>query len=79
LDFRAQIERILDKLKHVREAGKSSFGSEKHEFRLAERASVESIRLFEHQHGIHLPEDYRQFLILAGGSGAGPYYGILPR
>ena len=78
MDFQAQVERILDKLKQVREAGKSSFGSEKHGFRLAKCMSVESIRLFENQHGVQLPEDYRQFLLLAGGSGAGPYYGILP-
>ncbi len=78
LDFRTQIERILDKLQQVREANSPSFGSEKHEFRLAERLSDEAVHRFENQHGIHLPEDYRQFLMLAGGSGAGPYYGILP-
>lgn len=78
MDFQAQVERILDKLKQVREAGKPSFGSESHTFHLAERVSLKSIRLFESQHGVALPEDYRQFLLLAGGSGAGPYYGILP-
>lgn len=78
MEFRHQIERILDKLRQVREASKPSFGSEKHRFRLGERVSAESIRVFEDQHSVHLPEDYREFLILAGGSGAGPYYGILP-
>jgi hypothetical protein len=78
LDFQAHVERILDKLKQVREARKPSFGSESHTFLLAERVSLKSIRLFESQHGIILPEDYRQFLLSAGGSGAGPYYGILP-
>jgi hypothetical protein len=78
MDFHPQIERILNKLSRVREENKPSFGSVKHQFRLAEPVSEETIRLFENQHGIRLPEDYRQFLMLAGGSGAGPYYGILP-
>ncbi len=33
---------------------------------------------FEHQHGVHLPADYRDFLTQIGNGGAGLYYGIFP-
>jgi len=78
LDCQPQIGRIVEKLQQVLRAEKPSFGSETHRFVLAEPIGEEAILLFESQHGVRLPGDYRQFLVLAGGSGAGPYYGILP-
>jgi HEAT repeats/SMI1 / KNR4 family (SUKH-1) len=78
LDCQPQIGRIVEKLQRVRRAEKPSFGAETHRFFLAEPIGEEAILLFENQHGVRLPEDYRQFLMLAGGSGGGPYYGILP-
>jgi len=78
LDFPLQIKRVLGKLKQVRETARPSFGAKKHRFLFSKPLSEEAIFAFENRHGIRLPEDYRQFLMQAGSSGAGPYYGILP-
>jgi hypothetical protein len=40
--------------------------------------SEADLTAFERSHAILLPDDYRQFLLLAGDGGAGPYYGIEP-
>lgn len=72
----AQIERILEKLSLARSQKLSCFGSASHGFVLAEPWSEAELRQFEEQHEIHLPQDYRDFLRLAGSCGAGPYYGL---
>lgn len=69
------INRILSKLAEARRQGKKCFGSEGHHFKLRPPLPESAVRAFEQQHGILLPEDYRQFLIEAGDGGAGPYYG----
>jgi hypothetical protein len=71
-----QISRILEKLKVAKNL--SCFGSDAHQFRLAPPLSQKEITDFEEQHSIRLPEDFRLFVTEAGGSGAGPFYGILP-
>lgn len=73
-----RIERILKKLAETRQRGLKCFGSESHGFRLAPPLDEASVLAFESRHRIRLPEDYRCFLLEAGRSGAGPYYGILP-
>jgi HEAT repeat protein len=73
-----RIKRILAKLEQVDRQGLKCFGSESHRFRLAPPLTETAVSAFETRHGIRLPEDYRCFLLEAGGSGAGPYYGILP-
>ena len=73
-----QIDRILTKLEQVRRRGLKCFGSGTHGFRLAPPMAEATVSGFESQHGIRLPANYRRFLLEAGGSGAGPYYGILP-
>ncbi len=54
------------------------FGVAKHEFKLRPPVPESELVAFESRHGVVLPEDYRQFLLLAGDGGAGPYYGIEP-
>ena len=73
-----RIDRILEKLKRVRESGISSFGDDQHDFHLNPPLLESDIVAFESRHNILLPEDYREFLLRAGNGGAGPYCGILP-
>ncbi len=73
-----RIARILQKLAEVRARGLSCFGSEKHGFELNPPLSEAEIARFEVRHYIRLPSAYRAFLRHAGGSGAGPYYGLFP-
>jgi hypothetical protein len=76
--FDADIARILAKLDKVRKRGLHSFGWERHGFTLQSVLSEAEVQGFERQHAITLPEDFRRFLLCAGGSGAGPYFGLLP-
>ena len=73
-----RVARILDKLARVRARGVATFGAEAHGFVLAPPLAEAEVRALEAAHGIALPEDYRTFLLQAGASGAGPYYGLLP-
>jgi SMI1 / KNR4 family (SUKH-1) len=54
------------------------FGSIAHRFELNPPVPEPEISIFEQEHGISLPLDYRQFLGRIGNGGAGPYYGIFP-
>ncbi|MFE5590318.1 SMI1/KNR4 family protein [Streptomyces sp. NPDC056549] len=58
--------------------GSHSVGAERHRFRLGPRAGTDRLDAFERAHHIALPSAYRQFLVELGGSGAGPFYGLLP-
>lgn len=73
-----RLERILRKLDLVRRQGLKCFGSDHHHFRLSPCLSESAISKFEAEHRIRLPEDYREFLLMVGNGGAGPYYGLLP-
>ncbi|MGR3873001.1 SMI1/KNR4 family protein [Streptomyces graminifolii] len=55
-----------------------SFGEEHHEFRLGPKLTEARVAAFEAEHRIVLPDAYRQFLTQIGGSGAGPFYGLMP-
>lgn len=73
-----RIERVLEKLKEAKRSRAECFGSECHGFRLQPPLSETAIEKFEGEHNIRLPDDFRLFLLEAGSSGAGPYYGLLP-
>ncbi|GHB08669.1 SMI1/KNR4 family protein [Streptomyces termitum] len=55
-----------------------SFGEEKHGFRLEPPLPVARIAEFEAEYRIELPVSYRSFLTTLGGSGASPFYGLMP-
>ncbi|MEV0404920.1 HEAT repeat domain-containing protein [Actinoallomurus sp. NPDC050550] len=55
-----------------------SFGEEQHRFRLGPPLTAAAVRRFETEHQIALPRGYRDFLMMLGHGGAGPYYGLLP-
>jgi hypothetical protein len=74
------IDEILDKLNRLRErdAMFTIFGAKVHRYRLSAPHTEKELADFEAQYGVTLPADYRAFLMRVGGSGAGPYYGLLP-
>ncbi len=71
-------KRILKLLEQARakDPDFARFGVYSHKYKLSPPASEETIREFEQQQGIRLPEEYRDFLMLVGNGGAGPYYGL---
>jgi HEAT repeat protein len=76
LNSASQVARIQQKLGQARDAGLAPDGHTG--LRLGSVLSEQAVRGFEDTHGILLPDEYRQFVTQIGGSGAGPYYGILP-
>jgi hypothetical protein len=71
-------ENILKALEQLRtaEVRPEVFGSDTHEFEINPPVSEARLQEFKGRHGIHLPEDYRGFLLHVGNGGAGPYYGL---
>lgn len=55
----------------------TSFGAERHGYRLNPPLPESSVAAFEAKHGILLPEGYRRFIVELGDGGAGPSYGLL--
>ncbi|MFF3116033.1 SMI1/KNR4 family protein [Kitasatospora sp. NPDC057904] len=53
------------------------FGSDHHDYRLRPPLAEETIRAFEHRHGVQLPSSYRSFLADVADGGAGPDYGVV--
>ncbi|MFC8626055.1 SMI1/KNR4 family protein [Streptomyces anulatus] len=55
-----------------------SFGEEEHEFRVGPKLAEARVAAFEAEHDIAVPDALRQFLTHIGGSGAAPFYGLVP-
>lgn len=74
----AWVKRILKLLGQAKAKDEDCdrFGADSHQYKLAAPASEEVVQKFEAQHGIRLPEEYRDFLTLVGNGGAGPFYGL---
>lgn len=72
------VKHILELLKQAKakDPNFERFGAKSHQYKLSAPADEAKIEEFEKQYGIHLPEEYRDFLMLAGNGGAGPYYGL---
>lgn len=75
-----QIERIQAKLTTLRQVGRKwailPSGFEPCDYALGAPLSEAEVVYFEAEHGIRLPEDYRQFLLRVGNGGAFPYDGF---
>ncbi|GAA1953336.1 SMI1/KNR4 family protein [Kitasatospora viridis] len=72
-----RLRRKLARIPHT--PGRShSFGEERHGFRLGPRLPEARAAAFEAEHDVEVPGPYRDFLTLLGGSGAAPYYGLIP-
>jgi hypothetical protein len=69
---------LIQDLERVRASGTKFgvFGEEGHNYELHPPLSNEEVSEFEVEHGVRLPEDYRQFLTRVGNGGAGPHYGL---
>lgn len=76
LDKAAIVERL--QVLERSNGGRGRFGSIGHQYRLNDPLPATVIDEFEREHGIALPEDYKQFITSIGNGGAGPYYGLLP-
>ncbi|MGW3339090.1 SMI1/KNR4 family protein [Streptomyces sp. NPDC001009] len=55
-----------------------SFGEEQHKFSLGPKLTETAVAAFETGHDIVLPGAFRQFVTRIGGSGAAPFYGLMP-
>jgi len=69
---------ILEKLDTLRrlDAERNIFGASSHDYQLNPCLGETDINSVEDQYTIHLPDDYRNFLLEVGNGGAGPYYGV---
>ncbi|MGI5447686.1 SMI1/KNR4 family protein [Streptomyces sp. CA-243310] len=76
----SRISRIRSKLAKVpyQPQRSHSAGAWRHQFRVGSRLGSAQADAFESEHRIELPPAYRTFLVELGGSGAGPFYGLLP-
>lgn len=54
------------------------FGAAAHRYRLRPPLSEARLAELEAGAGVHLPADYRDFLLELGDGGAGPYFGLAP-
>jgi len=69
-------QQIVQDLERLSQARATVFGSEAHGFRPHPTVPERELIDFEINHGICLPEEYRDFLLRVGRGGAGPYHGL---
>jgi len=74
------LERLLEKLARLRKLDPEQelFGASAHEYALALPVDEADLAAAEAAWGATLPDDYREFVTLAGGGGAGPGHGLFP-
>lgn len=72
------VEHVLSRLAAMAGADPKcqKFGAGRHRYRLEPVLSEAEVSAFEEQHGVTLPEAYRNFVTQVGDGGAGPFYGL---
>lgn len=71
----AELRRLLESAREA-DRGCKQFGAGAHRYRWNPPASEAEVEEFERETGVRLPEEYRNFLLLLGDGGAGPFYGL---
>lgn len=70
-----ELRQLLKKAQNL-DVNCKRFGANVHNYQWNPPASIKEIEAFEQEIGVKLPEEYRDFLLLAGDGGAGPFYGL---
>ena len=70
-----ELRQLLKKAQNL-DANCKRFGANVHNYQWNPPASIKEIEAFEQEIEVKLPEEYRDFLLLAGDGGAGPFYGL---
>src|SRR5262245_20729612 len=69
------IKKKLDELAR-KDIGFQIFGASSHRYQNKGRLYEHEVKSFEKTYNIHLPPDYREFILQIGNGGAGPFYGL---
>ncbi|MFI5148246.1 MAG: SMI1/KNR4 family protein [Bacteroidia bacterium] len=74
------LQRIKSKLSDLKklDGEYALFGAHKHKYVLNPPCTEKQVSDFELKNKIKLPEGYRDFLLVIGNGGSGPYYGLEP-
>jgi hypothetical protein len=75
---KANAKKLEALLPEYQQRGELPYGVKYHQFRLGPPLRPPEIEAFEQEHQIHLPEDYRAFLLEVGNGGAGPLTHLVP-
>lgn len=73
----AELAALIERLR-AEDPGFRVFGSAGHRYRLGWPLAAAELEAFEAEHGVRLPEAYRDFVATVGNGGAGPYHGVEP-
>lgn len=78
MNINEKINLIKEQLEKLRSLDKTCelFGASRHEYQPNEKLTEDEIQSFENRFSIHLPEEYRAWLLQIGNGGVGPYYGL---
>lgn len=73
----AVIKQKIEQLK-LQDENFEIFGADTHQYQFNSPLTEQELTVFEKQHRLQLPVDYRLFITTIGNGGMGPYYGLIP-